>query len=64
IKPNEMLMINIGTGRSVGVVTGFKGKSIELTLKLPICADIGERIVVSRQILGRWRLIGCGVLKG
>jgi len=57
-------MINIGTGRSVGVVTKIRGKDIEMDLKLPICADAGERIVLSRQVMGRWRLIGYGILKG
>lgn len=63
IKLNEPLMINIGTGRSVGVVTKLGDKNIELTLKLPICAEEGERIVISRQIRKRWRLIGYGILK-
>jgi len=64
IRFNEPLMINIGTGRSVGVVTKIRGKDIEMDLKLPICADAGERIVLSRQVMGRWRLIGYGILKG
>ena len=64
IKLNEPLMINVGTGRSVGVVTKLGTNNIELTLKLPVCADNGERVVLSRQILGRWRLIGFGILKG
>ncbi len=63
IKLNELLMINVGTGRSVGIVTKLKGKDVEMTLKLPVCADKGERVVLSRQILGRWRLIGFGILK-
>jgi len=63
IKLNEPLMINIGTGRSVGIVTKLGDNNIELTLKLPICAEKGERIVISRQIRGRWRLIGHGILK-
>ncbi len=63
IKLNEQLMINVGTGRSVGVVTKLKGKETEMVLKLPICADKGERVVLSRQIIGRWRLIGFGILK-
>ncbi len=64
LKMNEPLMINVGTGRSVGVITKLGGKEIEITLKLPICAENGERIVLSRQIMRRWRLIGYGILKG
>jgi len=63
IKLNELLMINVGTGRSVGTVTKLKGKDVEMVLKLPVCADKGERVVLSRQIMGRWRLIGFGILK-
>jgi translation initiation factor 2 subunit 3 len=64
LKMNEPLMVNVGTGRSVGVITKLGKKKIELVLKLPICAENGERIVLSRQIMGRWRLIGYGILKG
>jgi translation initiation factor 2 gamma subunit (eIF-2gamma) len=27
---------------------------------MPVYADDGERVVLSRQIMGRWRLIGYG----
>jgi len=64
LKQGETLMISIGTARSIGTVTNFKGKNVEIDLKIPICADLKDRIVISRQILGRWRLIGYGVLVG
>lgn len=60
IKPGETLMINVGTARSVGTVTRIRGNDIDIDLKIPICADKKDRIVLSRQILGRWRLIGYG----
>ncbi len=59
IKINEPLMMTIGTTRTVGTVMSAKGK-IELDLKLPVCADKGDRAAISRQINGRWRLIGWG----
>jgi translation initiation factor 2 subunit 3 len=62
IKPGETLMINVGTARSVGTVTKIRGNDIDIDLKIPICADKKDRIVLSRQILGRWRLIGYGEL--
>jgi len=31
-------------------------------LKLPICADKGERVAISRRIGARWRLIGYGII--
>ena len=60
IKVNETLMINVGTARSVGIVTSIKKSRMELKLKIPVCFKEKERIVLSRQIAGRWRLIGYG----
>jgi translation initiation factor 2 subunit 3 len=62
IKLNETLMINVGTARSIGTVTSVKKSRIELKLKIPVCFEKKERIVLSRQIAGRWRLIGWGIL--
>lgn len=63
IKMNETLLINRGTSRSVGNVLSSKKGIIQLNLKIPICANINDRIVISRQIQGRWRLVGYGILK-
>ena len=60
IKINEELMINIGTARSIGKVVSMKKDNIELKLKIPACIEKEERIVISRLISGRWRLIGYG----
>ena len=60
IKINEELMINVGTARSIGKVVSMKKDNIELKLKIPVCIEKEERIVISRLISGRWRLIGYG----
>ena len=60
IKINEELMINVGTTRSIGKVASMKKDDIELKLKIPVCIEEKERIVISRLIAGRWRLIGYG----
>ena len=59
IKEHEPLMINVGTGKSAGRVTQA-GKNVRMDLKVPICAEEGDRIAISRQIGSRWRLIGHG----
>lgn len=59
IKEHEPLMINAGTGKSAGFVTQA-GKNVKLDLKVPVCAEEGDRIAISRQIGSRWRLIGHG----
>lgn len=60
IKIEENLLVNVGTARSIGVVKKVRGNEIEMSLKIPICVDRNDRIVLSRQISGIWRLIGYG----
>ncbi|OWT33296.1 translation initiation factor IF-2 subunit gamma [Methanobrevibacter sp. 87.7] len=62
IKFKELLMINSGTTTTIGVVTSLKGGLVEVKLKLPICADKGARVALSRRVGARWRLIGFGII--
>jgi translation initiation factor 2 subunit 3 len=55
-------MINVSTARSIGTVTSIKKNKMELKLKIPICVEEKERIVISRLVSGRWRLIGYGAV--
>jgi translation initiation factor 2 subunit 3 len=62
IKMTEALMLNVNSASTVGIVTELKKDKINCRLKLPICADIGSRITISRMIGNRFRLIGYGVI--
>jgi len=62
IKIKEPLMINCGTTTTIGVVTKVKG-NVNVTLKLPVCADKGDRVALSRRVGARWRLIGYGIIQ-
>mgnify|MGYP001179089430 FL=1 len=63
LRPGEMLMVNVATATSVGVVSNTgKGKAT-LNLRLPICADNDQRISLSRRVGSRWRLIGHGTIE-
>ena len=63
LRSGEMLMVNVATATSVGVVSNpGKGKAT-LKLRLPICADEGQRISLSRRVGSRWRLIGHGTIE-
>jgi len=62
IKMSETLMLNINSAATVGIVTGMSKNIIDCTLKLPICAEKGARITISRIISGKFRLIGYGIL--
>ncbi|MFW9916097.1 MAG: translation initiation factor IF-2 subunit gamma [Candidatus Thorarchaeota archaeon] len=63
IETGEPLMLNVGTSKTIGVVTGkTSNEGISTTLRLPICADDGMRTAISRRIDRRWRLIGWGFI--
>ena len=63
IKTNEPLMLSIGTATTVGVVKSARGDTSEVLLKIPVCAEAGQRVAISRKILGKWRLIGYGIIE-
>ncbi|MBN1110226.1 MAG: translation initiation factor IF-2 subunit gamma [Methanomassiliicoccales archaeon] len=63
IKTNEPLMLSIGTATTVGLVTSARGDQSEVTLKIPVCAETGQRVAISRKIANKWRLIGYGVVE-
>lgn len=63
IRTNEPLMLTIGTATTVGIVSEFHGENIGVKLKLPVCANEGQRIAISRRIDGRWHLIGYGKIE-
>jgi len=62
IKMNEILMLNVNSASTVGVVTKAVKDKVACTLKLPVCADKGARVTISRRIGNRFRLIGYGVI--
>ena len=62
LKIKEPLMLSVGTAVTVGIVANVRKDQIEATLKRPVCAEVGARVAISRQVGGRWRLIGMGVL--
>lgn len=63
IKSSEPLMINIGTSTTIGMVTSARGDMVDVELKLPVCADKGQRVALSRRVGARWRLIGYGIIE-
>ena len=63
LRNNEMLMVNVATATSVGVTRNAEKSRCTLELRLPICADSGQRVSLSRRVGSRWRLIGHGVIE-
>ncbi len=62
LRHKEPLMLSVGTAVTVGVVVNTKKDVVDVVLKRPVCAAVGTRIAISRQVGGRWRLIGMGTL--
>ncbi|MFH1916553.1 MAG: translation initiation factor IF-2 subunit gamma [Nanoarchaeota archaeon] len=62
IKLGEMLMLNVNSASTVGVVTELGKNKFMCKLKLPICAEKDAKITISRRIGTRFRLIGYGVI--
>lgn len=62
IKTNEPLMLSIGTATTVGLVLSAREDEATVKLKLPVCAEKGDRVAISRRVGGRWRLIGYGLI--
>ncbi|MBI4440152.1 translation initiation factor IF-2 subunit gamma [Candidatus Woesearchaeota archaeon] len=63
IKMNEPLMLNVNSAATVGMVTEVKKDRISCKLKIPVCAEKGSRVTISRRITNRFRLIGYGIIK-
>jgi translation initiation factor 2 subunit 3 len=64
VRTREPLMLTVATATTVGIVTSARAGQAEMTLKLPVVAEKGQRVAISRRIGGRWRLIGHGTIKG
>ncbi len=63
LRLKEPVMITIGTAITLGIVTKLGKDEMELLLKRPVVAWEGARVAISRQVLGRWRLVGWGTVK-
>jgi translation initiation factor 2 subunit 3 len=56
-------MINAGTTTTLGTVTKASKDVVSVKLRRPVCAEPGTRVAISRQISGRFRLIGYGIIR-
>ena len=66
VKPlakSEVLMLNVNSAATVGIVLDPSKKNTTIILKKPICAELGARVTISRRVGDRFRLIGYGILK-
>jgi len=62
ISVGETLLLHVGAAISIGKVTSIKKNNAVVRLTRPICVQQKSRVAISRKILGRWRLIGYGMI--
>jgi translation initiation factor 2 subunit 3 len=60
LNKGERLMITAGAAVTLGMITKLGKDVIEVTLRRPTVVWEGMRVAISRQVLGRWRLVGWG----
>jgi translation initiation factor 2 subunit 3 len=63
VKLNEALLLNVNGGKTIGFVYDLSKNLVKCKLKLPICADVTDKVVISRKIDQRFRLIGYAMIK-
>ncbi len=63
IKTKEVLMLNIGTQATVGIVKSARGDIADVFLKYPAVVEKGQRVAINRRIMNKWRLIGYGIIQ-
>ncbi len=63
IVPNELLMLNVNSAATVGIVREIAKNKIKCVLKKPVCAGVGARVTISRRVGTRFRLIGYGLIR-
>ncbi|MCF7866898.1 translation initiation factor IF-2 subunit gamma [Candidatus Woesearchaeota archaeon] len=62
IKMHEILMLNVNSAATVGQVVELAKNKAICKLRLPVCAEIGARVAISRRVGTRFRLIGYGII--
>ena len=63
LKQDEILMINVGSQSLAGKVVQAKKESVRIQFLKPVCANIGDKIAMSRRVDNNFRLIGWGEIK-
>ncbi|MDO8553634.1 MAG: translation initiation factor IF-2 subunit gamma [Candidatus Micrarchaeota archaeon] len=58
LKNGEVLVVNINTATSVGVITNLSKGTATVKLKKQIVADKHSKVAISRRLGQRWRLSG------
>ena len=65
IREGEILLVNIGSTSCGGTVAAVRKTQARILLKKHVCADVGDKVALSRKVQRNFRLIGWGeIVKG
>ncbi len=62
LKKGEVILLSVGTAKTSGTILDV-GKITTIRLNLPVCTEKNQKVVISRIVGSRWRLIGYGMIK-
>ena len=62
VKTGDVIMLTAAIAKTVGVVVSANKSVVHIKLKLPVCADKGDKVALSMQVGGRWHLVGYGIV--
>ncbi len=62
-RPKDIVMIHVGSAAVMGIVKGFHGGKLDVTLRKAVSAEQNSKIVITKQVNNRWRIVGYGILK-
>ncbi len=64
-KQKELITLNVGTATVPAIVRAIDPEdNLRVLLRIPVCAEPGQRLAISMRIGGRWRLVGYGFIEG
>ncbi|MEM0490957.1 MAG: translation initiation factor IF-2 subunit gamma [Acidilobaceae archaeon] len=63
LRRGEQLYLTIGSSNVIGVVDSIKKDVADIKLDRSISVWKGSRVAISRRVMGRWRLIGWGIVE-
>jgi len=63
LKVGDPLLLTVAIAKTVGAVTSVKKGVADVKLKIPVCADRGDKVAIAMQVSGRWHLVGYGIIQ-
>ncbi|MGC8607697.1 MAG: translation initiation factor IF-2 subunit gamma [Vulcanisaeta sp.] len=62
-KPRDIVMVHVGSAAVMGIVKGFHGGKLDITLRKAVSTEQNSKVVITKQVNNRWRIVGYGILK-